>query len=89
MTASIDPGLDQVAPLGHQDPAWRPDGTDQLAYVRSDRDGAKGTPRIYLYDTEHEEDEADHRARLPPPVVVARRQVHHRDEDVGVSGRTS
>lgn len=43
-----DPGLDQVAPLGHQDPAWRPDGK-AVAYVRADRDGAKGTPRIYLY----------------------------------------
>jgi dipeptidyl aminopeptidase/acylaminoacyl peptidase len=45
----IDPGLSQVAPLGHQDPVWRP-GTDQLVYVRSDRDGAKGTPRLYQYD---------------------------------------
>lgn len=38
--------LDQVAPLGHQDPAWKPDGT-RLLYVLNDRDGAKGTPRIY------------------------------------------
>jgi len=44
-----DPGLSQVAPLGHQDPAWRPDGA-RLLYVRSDRDGAKGTPRIYSYN---------------------------------------
>ncbi len=43
-----DPGLDEVPPLGHQDPAWRPDG-NAVAYVRADRDGAKGTPRIYLY----------------------------------------
>jgi Tol biopolymer transport system component len=43
-----DPGLDQKAPLGHQDPAWRPDGK-RLAYVRADRDGAKGAPRIYVY----------------------------------------
>ena len=42
-------GLSQVAPLGHQDPAWRPDGLI-LAYVRSDRDGAKGIPRIYQYN---------------------------------------
>ncbi len=46
-----DLGLSQVAPLGHQDPAWRPDGL-RLAYVRSDRDGAKGMPRIYQYNTE-------------------------------------
>jgi TolB protein len=44
-----DPRLGQVAPLGHQDPAWRPDGA-RLAYVRSDRDGAKGIPRIYAYN---------------------------------------
>jgi Tol biopolymer transport system component len=46
-----DLGLSQVAPLGHQDPAWRPDGL-RLAYVRSDRDGAKGVPRIYGYNVE-------------------------------------
>jgi Tol biopolymer transport system component len=46
-----NPGLDQKAPLGHQDPAWRPDGK-RLAYVRADRDGAKGTPRIYVYTPE-------------------------------------
>ncbi|HYO43043.1 MAG TPA: hypothetical protein VES19_07555 [Candidatus Limnocylindrales bacterium] len=43
-----DPGLDQKAPLGHQDPAWSPDGK-RIAYVRADRDGAKGIPRIYIY----------------------------------------
>jgi Tol biopolymer transport system component len=41
--------LTQVVPLGHQDPAWRPDGL-RLAYVRNDRDGAKGVPRIYSYN---------------------------------------
>ena len=45
----IDPGLSEVAPLGHQDPEWRPDGK-KLVYVRNDRDGAKGTPRLYSYD---------------------------------------
>lgn len=41
--------LPQVAPLGHQDPAWRPDG-GRLLYVLNDRDGAKGTPRIYAWN---------------------------------------
>ena len=44
-----DPGFSQQPPLGHQDPAWRPDG-ERLLFVRNDRDGAKGTPRIYAYD---------------------------------------
>ena len=42
-------GLSQQMPLGHQDPAWRPDGA-RLLYVRNDRDGAKGAPRIYSYN---------------------------------------
>jgi Tol biopolymer transport system component len=45
----IDPGLSEVIPLGHQDPVWKP-GTNKLVYVRSDRDAAKGTPRLYQYD---------------------------------------
>jgi Tol biopolymer transport system component len=44
-----NPGLSQQAPLGHQNPAWRPDGA-RLLYVRNDRDGAKGSPRIYSYN---------------------------------------
>lgn len=46
-----DTKQDQVAPLGHQDPAWSPDGK-RVAYVRADRDGAKGIPRIYVYTLE-------------------------------------
>jgi TolB protein len=45
--------LQQVAPLGHQDPAWRPDG-GRLLYVLNDRDGAKGTPRIYAWNPDTE-----------------------------------
>jgi dipeptidyl aminopeptidase/acylaminoacyl peptidase len=48
-----DLGLQQVAPLGHQDPAWRPDG-GRLLYVLNDRDGAKGTPRIYAWNPDTE-----------------------------------
>lgn len=44
-----DPKLSQRMPLGHQDPAWRPDGK-RLLYVRNDRDGAKGASRIYSYN---------------------------------------
>ena len=44
-----DLDLPQVAPLGHQDPAWRPDG-GRLLYVLNDRDGAQGTPRIYSWN---------------------------------------
>jgi TolB protein len=39
----------EEAPLGHQDPSWRPDGT-QLMYVKNGRDGSRGTPEIYRYD---------------------------------------
>ncbi len=41
-------GLLDVPPLGHQDPAWRPDG-QMLLYVLNNRDGAKGAPVIMSY----------------------------------------
>lgn len=44
------PPLPQVEQLGHQDPAWRPDGR-VLLYVRNDRDEARGTPAVMAYDT--------------------------------------
>lgn len=43
-----DPGLAEVPPLGHQDPAWSPDGR-RLLYVYNNRNGAAGAPQIYAY----------------------------------------
>ena len=40
----------EVAPLGHQDPAWSPDGR-YLLYVKNARDGSRGAPVIMRYDT--------------------------------------
>jgi dipeptidyl aminopeptidase/acylaminoacyl peptidase len=37
-------------PLGHQDPAWRPDGSSIL-YVMNARSGNAGAPAIWRYDT--------------------------------------
>ena len=46
--AITNPRLGQSRGLGHQDPAWSPDGTTIL-YTRNDREGARGTPAIYRY----------------------------------------
>lgn len=40
----------EIAPLGHQDPAWSPDGR-YLLYVKNARDGSRGAPVIMRYDT--------------------------------------
>ena len=44
-----DPQLDTDGVLGHQDPAWSPDGKF-LLYVRNDRDGQRGAPVIMRYE---------------------------------------
>jgi Tol biopolymer transport system component len=41
--------LPHVAPLGHADPDWSPDGR-LIAYTLHDREGSSGAPRIALYD---------------------------------------
>lgn len=46
-----NPHLPQVDPLGHQDADWRFDGK-RLLYVHDNRDGSKGTPALWLYNTE-------------------------------------
>jgi Tol biopolymer transport system component len=38
-------------PLGHQDPAWRPDGK-VLLFVKNGRDGSRGAPQIMRYTVE-------------------------------------
>jgi Tol biopolymer transport system component len=43
------PAAGESAPLGHQDPAWRPDGR-YLLYVRNGREGARGAPEIFRWD---------------------------------------
>jgi Tol biopolymer transport system component len=42
-------GLAENRPLGHQDPAWSPDGAT-LLYVKDGRDGARGAPTIMRYN---------------------------------------
>ena len=44
-----DPELAEVQGLGHQDPAWSPDGK-LLLYVRNSREGTRGTPQIMRYN---------------------------------------
>jgi Tol biopolymer transport system component len=43
------PNLPETAPLGHQDPTWRPDGKF-LLYVRNGRNGTKGAAVINRWD---------------------------------------
>ena len=47
------PDLPVTSPLGHQDPAWRPDGR-LLLFVRNDREGSQGAPVIYRYDLDEQ-----------------------------------
>jgi Tol biopolymer transport system component len=41
--------LPEALHLGHQDPAWRPDGK-LLLYVKNGRELTRGAPQIYRYD---------------------------------------
>jgi Tol biopolymer transport system component len=45
----VNPRLPEVAPLGHQDPAWSPDG-GSILYVKDARTGTRGAPVIERYD---------------------------------------
>lgn len=42
-------GAPEVSPLGHQDPAWSPDGLS-LLFVKNARDGSRGAPVVMRYD---------------------------------------
>jgi Tol biopolymer transport system component len=44
-----DPDLPESQGLGHQDPAWSPDGKVVL-YVKNAREGSRGTPQIMRYN---------------------------------------
>ena len=46
-----DPKLPTNGILGHQDPAWRPDGKF-LLYVQNGRDASRGAPQIMRYNVE-------------------------------------
>jgi Tol biopolymer transport system component len=47
--ALTDPDLRESEGLGHQSPAWSPDGRFVL-YQRNAREGARGTPAIFRYN---------------------------------------
>jgi Tol biopolymer transport system component len=47
--AITSPRLPDISGLGHQDPAWSPDGKSVL-YVRNGREGTRGAPIIIRYD---------------------------------------
>ncbi len=81
-------GLGENPPLGHQDPAWRPDGgSAPLREERSRRD-ARRADHLPLRP-EVEEDERPQRARLHAAVLVARRPLPGRDEDEPARAPTS
>jgi Tol biopolymer transport system component len=52
-----DPGVAQTQSLGHQAPAWSPDGRFVL-YVRNAREGTRGTPSIFRYNVANERSQA-------------------------------
>lgn len=45
----VNPKLAEVAPLGHQDPAWSPDG-GSIVYVKDARNGTQGASVLERYD---------------------------------------
>lgn len=44
------PSIPENAPLGHQDPAWKPVGTALLLYVMNGRDGTRAAPSIWAWN---------------------------------------
>ncbi len=74
-------GVAESGVLGHQDPEWRPDGK-YLLYVKNGRDGTRGAPIIVRYDPATGKTKGHHDGRVPEPVVLARRPVHRRHQDL-------
>ena len=73
-------GLPENAPLGHQDPAWRPDGTS-LLYVVNARNGSAGAPVDLALRRRDEDDGAFHLGRIHRAGLVAGRPVRRRRPD--------
>ena len=88
--STVPDGRPRSPPLGHQDPAWRPDGK-YLLYVRNGRDGRAGAPIIYRCDVAKKTSAAVDRARATssrrsrPTASTSRRprptQLRHRRRD--------
>ena len=66
--------------LGHQDPAWRPDGK-LLLYIKNGRELTRGAPAIYRYDPTTKKVRSLTGPGYISAVVLAGRPVHRRDED--------
>ena len=71
-------------PLGHQDPVWRPGTTTSSPTSAATATAPRARPRVYLYDMSTKKTKAITGPGYLQPVVLARRQVHRRHEDVGV-----
>ena len=74
--------------LGHQDPAWRPDGK-YLLYVKNGRELTRGAPQIFRYEPATKKTRGADRARLHRPGVLAGRARGSRRRRPTRSGPTS
>ncbi len=77
---STVPKVAETPPLGHQDPAWRPDGK-VLLYVRNNRNGARGAPVINRLDVAKGKASDADRPGLPRTGLLAGWPLRRRDQD--------